>query len=578
MMRRILILALVLAPAAAGAVDLRVINEEDGERYRRLFALEAQDRWSEADAIIPTLGDGILLGHVRFERYWRSRKYRTPYDELAVWLDEYGDGHSEAHKLYYLALKRRPASADPPTRPRIRERIPPATPSYETIPIPDPASAEGRRTARSIAGLLRKGRPEQAERVFRREGAETALGDGAADKHRADIAFALYLTGRSAAAYRLAKERAAPAAGRVSLLHWVAGLAAYRLGLYEAAGRHFAGHAVSPAASPWNKSAGAFWAARVHELLERPKEAAKWLDEAAGHKRTFYGMLAREKLGLPHGLDFDPPSIVYADILLVRRVPAAMRAAALAQLGRLVDAETEMRSAILDTDPWLDLRSLLAVSERLPLPHAALRAGLRLWREGYGAHDAALYPLVPATWLRDGGCGVDRAVALGVVRRESGFDSRAGSGKGARGLMQLLPSTAKQLAKRRRIAGEAREYLYDPKTNLTLGCDYLRHLLGRKDIGNDLLRAVIAYNAGPKNLRKWLRTIRDSDDPLLFVESLPFKETRIFAERVLANIWAYRSRFEQERPSLTGLAAGGSAAYRALDPPGTGLARHARTR
>ena len=577
-MRWVLVLALVLVSAAAAAVDLRVLTDEDAERYRRLFALEAQDRWSEADAVIPSLRDGILLGHVRFERYWRSRKYRTPYDELAAWLDEYGDEHPEAHKLYFLALKRRPASAAPPARPRIPARIPPATPSYETIPIPDPASAEGRRIAGRIAKLLRKGLPERAERIFRSKGTETALGDGAADKHRADIAFALYLTGRNASAYRLAKERAAQATGWVSLLHWVAGLSAYRLGLYEAAGRHFAGHAVSPAASPWNKSAGAFWAARVHELLERPREAAKWLDEAAKHRRTFYGMLAREKLGRPHDLIFDPPSIVDADILLVRRVPAAMRAAALAQLGRMVDAETEMRTAILDAGPWLETRSLLAVSERLPLPHAALRAGLRLWGEGYSAHDAALYPRIPAAWIPDGGCGVDQAVALGVARRESGFDSRAGSRKGARGLMQLLPSTAEQLAKQRRIAGKALEYLYDPRTNLTLGCDYLRHLLGRKDVGNDLLRAVIAYNAGLKNLRRWLRTIRDSDDPLLFVESLPFKETRIFVERVLANIWAYRARFEQGRPSLAGLTAGGSAVYRALDPPGTGLAQHARTR
>ena len=352
---------------------------------------------------------------------------------------------------------------------------------------------------------MSKGRPEQAERIFRRTGTEAALGDGAADKYRANIAFALYLAGRNARAYRLAKERAAQAAGQVSLLHWVAGLAAYRLGLYEAAGRHFAGHAASPAAAPPNKSAGAFWAARVHELLERPEEASNWLNEAAEYRRTFYGMLAREKLGLPHGLSFDPPSIVYADILLVRRVPAAMRAAALAQLGRLVDAETEMRSAILDTDPWLELRSLLAVSERLPLPHAALRAGLRLWGEGYGTHDAALYPLVPATWLRDGGCGVDRAVVLGLARRESGFDTRARSARGATGLMQLLPSTAKPLAKRRHIAGKARKYLYDPETNLTLGCDYLLHLMKRKGVGNDLLRAAVAYNAGLSNLRKWPR-------------------------------------------------------------------------
>jgi soluble lytic murein transglycosylase-like protein len=89
-----------------------------------------------------------------------------------------------------------------------------------------------------------------------------------------------------------------------------------------------------------------------------------------------------------------------------------------------------------------------------------------------------------------------------------------------------------------------------------LGQAYVAHLSRDAEIGPNLFRMVAAYNFGPGNLRRWERRADHGDDPLLFIESLPSRETRDFIERVLANMWVYRARFGQAAPSLDALAAG----------------------
>ena len=158
--------------------------------------------------------------------------------------------------------------------------------------------------------------------------------------------------------------------------------------------------------------------------IERPDDAETWLREAALHKRTFYGMLAREMLGLPHGLNFEPPPLDDADRLRVHAEPAAIRALALGQVGRTVEAEAEMRRALADADTDTT-RALLAVSVSASLPRAALLAGRRLLGRGDAPRDLALYPLAP--WRPEGGYGLDRALLLAFMRRESAFDTRAES-------------------------------------------------------------------------------------------------------------------------------------------------------
>ena len=111
---------------------------------------------------------------------------------------------------------------------------------------------------------------------------------------------------------------------------------------------------------------------------------------------------------------------------------------------------------------------------------------------------------------------------------------------------------------------DKRTQLFDPEFNLKLGQRYISILLGDRKINNDLFLMAAAWNGGPGNLNKWRRNIDDLGDPLFFIESLPSRETRIFIERVLTNLWVYRHRLGQPAPSLDAVASGVWPAYQSL--------------
>ena len=176
----------------------------------------------------------------------------------------------------------------------------------------------------------------------------------------------------------------------------------------------------------------------------------------------------------------------------------------------------------------------------------------------------ALYPL--PNWEPREGYRVDRALIFAFIRQESAFNVRAKSYAGARGLMQLMPATAGFIA-RKRFRGSKRNQLYDPALNISLGQKYIEHLLENDHIDGDLLMVAAAYNGGPGNLRKWQNRARKGayTDALMFIESIPARETRIFIERVLSNLWMYRERLGEPAPSLDALAAGKRPTYIAVD-------------
>ena len=125
--------------------------------------------------------------------------------------------------------------------------------------------------------------------------------------------------------------------------------------------------------------------------------------------------------------------------------------------------------------------------------------------------------------------------------------------------------TASYVARMDGLAHKPGRELYRPEVNIDLGQRYLAYLLDHGTVRGDLFRLMVAYNGGPGNLGKWLRQIDDQGDPLLFIESLPSRETRVFIERVLSNLWIYRARLGQAAPSLDAIAAGDWPRYAALD-------------
>jgi soluble lytic murein transglycosylase-like protein len=150
---------------------------------------------------------------------------------------------------------------------------------------------------------------------------------------------------------------------------------------------------------------------------------------------------------------------------------------------------------------------------------------------------------------------VDPALIHALIRQESRFDPKARNRTtGAAGLMQLMPKTA-------RFMGDTKNFnpqtLLNPSVNLQLGQRYVDYLLRQPHINNNLLYLAVAYNAGPGNLQAWQHKLEDqNDDPLLFIESIPFSQTRTFVERVMTNYWIYRMRLGQGAPDMQGLVQG----------------------
>ena len=144
----------------------------------------------------------------------------------------------------------------------------------------------------------------------------------------------------------------------------------------------------------------------------------------------------------------------------------------------------------------------------------------------------------------------DLASVYAVARQESEFIWHAASGAGAKGLMQILPSTAASTAKPRRRRLRLRRLIVDPAFNTQLGAAFLGQVM--EDVGGSREMAFAAYNAGPGRVAQWIAAYgdpRNGADPVDWVERIPFDETRDYVQRVSENLGVYRQRFADEPPA-----------------------------
>ena len=552
----------------------RILAAADEDLYREIFALQVDGHWKQADRRIARLGDRLLMGHVLAQRYLHPTKYRSRYTELRSWMADYAD-HPEARRIYKLALRRKPSSwraPKPPTGARFSDGGPATV--RGTIDRPRKGLTGGERRQAGayktkIHRYLRKGWTKAAKELLRDRKVQALLSTLEYDRARARLGAAYFSDGRDQWAFDWAAAAARRSGRHVPEGHWTAGLAAWRLGRHDEAHRQFEVAAAMRDASPWLISASAFWAARSHLRDRQPDGVNRLLGVAAGYPRTFYGLLARRILGLPITFRWSTRRLERAAGLTLAATPGGRRALALVQVGRDDRAEPELRILSANAEGGL-ARAILALASRAAMPRLAMRLAGNLF-PGVG-FDGAHYPVPP--WTPKGGFRVDRALIFALIRQESAFDPKARSGAGASGLMQLMPGTAGFVANDRRYRSSKRRRLFEPALNLELGQTYVEMLLGDPKINGDLFHLAVAWNGGPGNLSKWWRTTKHLNDPLLFIESIPVRETRIFIERVLANLWIYRNRLGQPTPSLDALAAGEWPVYVALDKSPLKVARH----
>jgi soluble lytic murein transglycosylase len=353
-------------------------------------------------------------------------------------------------------------------------------------------------------------------------------------------------------------------------LAWNAGLSAWRRGDYEVAAGYFEKVAMGGLASPWTAAAGALWAARSHLFGRQPDQVSPWLGIAANCSDTFYGLLARRILGLPMPFRWELTEGDEAALRAVNESPAGQQALALIESDQYERAEQELRTIAAQGRPAL-VHGAMIIAENAGMADFAFRLQRSL--APYGIEfDSAAYP-VPR-WLPEGGFSTDRALIYALMRQESNFDPQAVSPAGARGVMQLMPATARFVARTTGLPGSAASQLRRPESNIALGQKYLEMLLADENVAGDLFRLAAAWNGGPGNLERWQRDRRTSEDPLMFIETIPSGETRAFIEHVLANLWIYRHRLGQPSPSLDALAAGRWPGYDGQQNP-VEIAEHA---
>ena len=384
---------------------------------------------------------------------------------------------------------------------------------------------------------------EALEMILQRSTSAAALGhpEAWADR-RAVLARYLMRKGRMEEAYKVASSHFLTEGQDFIDLEFLSGFIALRkLGDPVTALAHFR-HLETGVSTPISKARAKYWQGRAEEAAgQDPKPSYQ---AAAQYQTAFYGLLAAERLGLP--LDkallakatvpdwktaaFTKSSVLEAVKLLLDAGDRTLAKRFLLHLGESQD-ETGLAQMADMTLDWGEPHLALLVAK------AAAERGLIL--------PAAYYP-VPDFVPDD--LAVSRALALAITRRESEFDPAARSAADARGLMQLLPGTAKLMANKLGVEHEVDKLLTDPAYNVTMGSAYLAEMVEK--FGPSIALIASGYNAGPKRPERWMTEFGDPRAPDVdvvdWVESIPFDETRTYVMRVAEGVVIYRAKLKGE--------------------------------
>ena len=384
---------------------------------------------------------------------------------------------------------------------------------------------------------------DAAALILERSETAASLGDPSMwGERRASLARALMRAGQPRDAYKLAARNQMSEGQDYADLEFLAGFIALRkLGDAGTALQHFT-NLQGAVVTPISLARAHYWQGRAHEAAGSAEAANAAFRKAAVHQTAFYGLLAAEKLGLT--LDVG---------LLSNTRPSDWRDSPFAGSSVFQTARLLVRAG----DRSLGKRFLLHLAEGLSPgeldqlaeyaleadePHIAVLIGKQAAERGV-ILPRAYFPVtdvVPDT------LPVSRALALSIARRESEFDAAVISPAGARGLMQVMPGTAKQIAPAAGLPYNPGRLTSDPAYNVALGSTYLRSLID--EFGPAVALVASGYNAGPGRPRRWITEFGDPRradvDAVDWVETIPFTETRTYVMRVVESIVIYRAKLK----------------------------------
>ena len=357
---------------------------------------------------------------------------------------------------------------------------------------------------------------------------------------RRDLARQLMRDGKAKEAYRLASRHFLTEGDDYSDLEWLSGFIALTdLDDPETALQHFR-HLRIAVATPISLGRAGYWEGRAYEALGRSEDARAAYEFGAEFQSSYYGLLAAEKAGVPmdQGL---LGTESYADW---RSAP--FTGSSVFQAAMLLRAADQ---PLLFTRFLRHLAESLTPAEQGQLAEMALQIDqpyAAVYLAKYAADGGVVHmrPYFPVPDLGKAKFSVPTELALAIARRESEFYSAATSPAGARGLMQVMPGTAKMMAAKLGMPYELGRLTSDPTYNTALGSAYLAHLI--EQFGPAYALVAAGYNAGPGRPRSWMQTYGDPRDPNVdavdWVEHIPFNETRNYVMRVMESVVIYRAR------------------------------------
>jgi soluble lytic murein transglycosylase-like protein len=546
----------------------RLLSEDDRAWYRDLFAAIRRQDWARAQVLFAARADGPLHRIALAEYYLAPGSPRIELPQLTQWLTTSPD-LPEAEAIAALAARRGATALPALPRPQALLSVP--TPPRRVRPRSVDDGTMPAAEALGILQAIKADSPDSARALL--DGIDASLSPEARAEWRARVSWAYYITNRDADAYALAVSAggggaitAAPVAGAwTGEGWWTAGLAAWRSGDCAGSVEAFA-RAAALAHNAELAAAAQYWQARALVRCRKPELAGEHLRAAATRDETLYGMLAAEQLGIRLPTTHEAPDFTPADWQRLRDLGNVRMAVALAELGEDGLADEVLRHQARIGDPAL-YQPLARLARDLGLPSTQLWMAGNL-PGGAAPEPAARYPT--PKWAPANGWQVDPALVYAHILQESLFRTRAVSPAGARGLMQIMPAAARDHAATLGVSGNAAD-LVRPEINLAFGQQHLAALRAAPATQGLLPKVVAAYNAGLQPVARWNEQIHDAGDPLLWIESVPYWETRGYVAAVLRNYWMYERQAGGLSESRVALAQGAWPEF-----PGLGPARAVR--
>ncbi|HVR91615.1 MAG TPA: transglycosylase SLT domain-containing protein [Novosphingobium sp.] len=505
-----------------------LLTQDERAFYRDLFAAIDRSDWSKVQALFALKPDGPLHQVARAEYYLAASSPRVEAEPLTQWL-ALGTNLPQAEQIGALA-QRRGAIALPAlpgaqalvSLPNTPRRLLPRSTGDGSMP----AAISG-----AIVERIKNDDPSGAKLLL--DGIDATLTPYARAEWRQKVAWSFYIENDNASAYALAQTAGDGAGSWVAEGWWTAGLAAWRLGDCAGAADGFA-RTASTADNPELAAAALYWQSRALVRCRQPDKAAAPLRMAARRDETLYGMLAAEQLGLTLPESHAAPDFTSEDWQKLRDVGNVRVAVELAEIGKDSLADEVLRHQARIGSPAL-YEPLSRLARDIGLPST------QLWmahNAPYGARPEPATNFPTPKWTPVNGWKVDPALVYAHTLQESVFRASAVSPAGARGLMQIMPAAAKDNAPVIGVPGSAAD-LNKPEVNLAFGQQHLQLLRDSSGTQGLLPKVMAAYNAGLSPITRWNSEVRDGGDPLLWIESVPYWETRGYVNIVMRNYWMY---------------------------------------